>query len=120
MPARSCALRSVHVECWWGPLVQWLRPIPLPGKNKPAGFANPWVGAVLKDSKRPNAAGVFLDFAMTPEGQEALNGEGGSASPLPNVKGTLDLAEYRILESKRFTQAVVDEWAKKFEQYFRK
>jgi iron(III) transport system substrate-binding protein len=106
---QTAVLRDLKQQ---GAPVAWTTP-------KPAGFANPWVGAVLKDARRPNAARVFLDFAMTPEGQEALNGDGGSASPLPGIKGTLDLSEYRILESKRFTQAVVDDWSKKFEQYFR-
>jgi iron(III) transport system substrate-binding protein len=87
---------------------------------KPAGFANPWVGAVLKSSRRPNAARLFVDFTLTPEGQSALNGKKSSASPIAGLEDTLDLSEYRILDSKKFTPAVVDAWAKKFDEYFRK
>ena len=48
-----------------------------------------------------------------------MNGNEDSASPLPNLKGTLDLAEYHLLDDEKYTIKVRDDWAKKFEQYFR-
>ena len=87
---------------------------------KPAGFANSWVGAVLKASKRPNAARVFLDFVLSPEGQQALNGEQASGSAIEGLQGTLNIAEFRVLQPERFTPSVREEWRKKFEDYFRK
>lgn len=84
------------------------------------GFANPWVGAALDSSRRPNAARVFLDFAMSPKGQTTLNGDESSASPLPDLPGTLDLTQFTILDQSRITAAVVQEWSGKFNQYFRR
>jgi iron(III) transport system substrate-binding protein len=87
---------------------------------KPAGFANSWVGAVLKTSKRPNSARVFLDFVLSPEGQQALNGGQASGSAIEGLQGTLNIAEFRVLQPERFTPSVREEWRKKFEDYFRK
>ena len=83
---------------------------------KPAGFANPWLAGALANSKRPNAARVFIDFTLSREGQQALNGN-DSASPMSGV-GNLDLSQFRKLEFEKFTPAVVEEWNKKFQQYF--
>jgi len=44
----------------------------------------------LSWSKHPNAARLFLDYAMSPEGQTDWNGAGESASPLPGIPGSLD------------------------------
>lgn len=96
-----------------GAPVAWTTP-------EPAGFANPWIGSVLKQSKRPEAARVFLDFAMSVEGQSALNGRQSAASPLPGAQDTLDLSKFRILDPKKYTADVIAEWAKKFDDYFRR
>jgi iron(III) transport system substrate-binding protein len=84
----------------------------------PKGFANSWVGAVLKVSKRPNAARVFLDFILSPEGQIALNGEQSSGSAIAGLEGTLDMSAYEILKPENFPTEVRNEWRKKFEEYF--
>jgi iron(III) transport system substrate-binding protein len=83
------------------------------------GYGNPWVGAVLDSAKRPNAARVFLDFTLCPDGQAALNGGEASASPLPGVPGTLDLSHFTILDPERINADVVNEWLVKFDHYFR-
>jgi iron(III) transport system substrate-binding protein len=87
---------------------------------KPYGFANPWVAAVLSHSKRPNAARLFVDFTLTPEGQTALCGENSCASVLPGLPGTFNLADYKLLEAEKYPAAVVDEWRRKFDAIFRK
>ena len=48
-----------------------------------------FTSAVLKNAKRPDAALVLTDFMLTPEGQEAMNGDGYAASVLPNIPGTI-------------------------------
>ena len=47
--------------------------------------------AAMTQSRRPNAALVFVDFLMSAEGQTAWHGKGESASPRPNIKGSLPL-----------------------------
>lgn len=95
-----------------GAPVAWATP-------EPFGFANPWNAAVMSSSKRPNAARVFVDFAISKEGQEAFNGD-DSASPRPDVKGEVDLAKYKVLRSEDFPKETRDAWQKKFEEYFRR
>ena len=48
-----------------------------------------FTAGVLDNAKRPDAALLFTDFLMTPEGQEALNGNGFAASVLPDIPGTI-------------------------------
>lgn len=66
--------------------------------------------AALKNAHRPNAAVVFTDFLLSPEGQEALNGEGRGGAILPNIPGTVDMSEYTMLEGDKFTPDVTAEW----------
>lgn len=82
-------------------------------------YANPQAGAVLASSKRPNAALVFMDFAMSPEGQLALNGNQLGASALPGLEGTLPLENFRILEPSKYPPEVREEWQAKFEKFWR-
>jgi iron(III) transport system substrate-binding protein len=82
-------------------------------------FAISWAGAVLNSSKRPNAARVFLDFVLTPDGQKALNGDGDGASALPNIEGTLDISGFRVLQPQKFPKDVRDKWRDEFERIFR-
>lgn len=53
------------------------------------GFALMWGGAAFAHSKRPNAARVFMDFIMSPAGQEAINGDGLGTAGRDNVPGAL-------------------------------
>lgn len=81
-------------------------------------FGIVWAAGALATARRPNAARLFMDFLMTPEGQVALNGDGDGASPL-GVPGTLDMSNYVLLDSARYTQQARDEWRRKFVQIFR-
>lgn len=82
-------------------------------------FAISWAGAILNSTKRPNAARVFMDFILTPEGQSALNGEGDGASALPNIPGALDISKFRVLQPNKFPKDVRDKWRAEFERIFR-
>lgn len=86
---------------------------------KPSGFANTWAAGVIRTSKRPDAARVFLDYMMSPEGQAALNGGEASASPLPGIPGALDLSDFAIMDPNKYTPEVREEWTRKFQAYFR-
>lgn len=83
------------------------------------GFAIPWGAAALKNSKRPEAARVFLDFIMSPEGQKALNGNGNAASALSGIEGAFDISGFRVMEPEKITQEVRDQWKAKFDRNFR-
>jgi iron(III) transport system substrate-binding protein len=82
-------------------------------------YANPQAAAALASSKRPNAALLFLDFAMSPEGQAAMNGNGLGASAIPGLEGTLQLQNFRILDPNKYPPDVRDQWQAKFEQFWR-
>jgi iron(III) transport system substrate-binding protein len=77
-----------------------------------------WAAGALATSRRQNAARLFMDFVMTPEGQLALNGDGDGASPL-GVPGTLDMSDYVVFEAARFDQQAREDWRRKFNQLFR-
>ncbi|RYE39281.1 MAG: extracellular solute-binding protein, partial [Hyphomicrobiales bacterium] len=69
--------------------------VELKAKNAPVDWVIPpktWAVSapvtMLKKSERPNAARVFVDFMLSPEGQAAFNGKGYGASAVPNVPGT--------------------------------
>lgn len=84
------------------------------------GYAIMWGAAALEVSKRPNAARVFLDFVMSEEGQEAINGDGFGASGREGVKGALDLSEgWSFFDSAPYTPEVMNESQAKFDKYFR-
>ncbi len=94
-------------------------------KGAPIDFAMPSPGmgykfglAVLGWGKRRNAALVFMDYVMSPDGQAAWHGNGTSASPLPGVPGGLPInavtpwnpADYPADVTKRYT----DRWNRIF------
>jgi iron(III) transport system substrate-binding protein len=77
-----------------------------------------YLAGALNTTSRPDAARVFLDFLMSPEGQEAVNGNDYGGSPLENIPGTVDTSGMTILDDSTFGPAKVDEWSKKFDQLF--
>jgi len=62
--------------------------------NPAYGFS--YGGAVVSWAKNPNAALVAMDFLMSPRGQQAIVGNEESASPLPNIPGSLDMRKYNM------------------------
>lgn len=77
-----------------------------------------WGGALLGWGKRPNASYVFMDYLMSPRGQAAWNGRGDSASPLPNVKGSLDAKSIDPFEPAKYTPDVVKAYTEKWNRLF--
>lgn len=92
---------------------------PIKASYPKPGFAIPWSVAALKNSKRPEAARLFVDFVMSPEGQTALNGDGNAASPLKGIQGAYDISDFKVLQPEKFTQKVRDDWKVKFDKMFR-
>lgn len=49
--------------------------------------------AIAAHAPDPNAARLFVNFLMTPEGQEALNGQSGVSSILTGIQGSVPLPD---------------------------
>jgi iron(III) transport system substrate-binding protein len=99
----------------------------LQGQGAPIDFTipdqtwvNPYIAAVLQKSERKNAANVFMNFLMSPEGQAAFNGNEYGSSALPNIAGTLNLSgkEVTYLDPTVTTQDKVAEWQAKYKEIF--
>lgn len=78
---------------------------------------------VLKDAPHPNAARVFMDFMMSQEGQQELNGNGKgfSFAPGAKVEGGLDIDINRI-EKIDYTKTDADllkRWQARVDQLLR-
>lgn len=85
------------------------------------GYAMEFGMAVLKNASSPNAAAVFADFAMSPEGQAAVNGDGfGDSVGLDDVPGALDLEGFAMMDSSKYTPDALTEWDLKLERYYQK
>lgn len=82
-------------------------------------FANPQIAGALAHSKRPNAARVFMDFSLSPEGQKAINDRDRSASAIAGLEGTIDLSRFQILDPAKYTPEVRAQWNTVFERYLR-
>jgi len=69
-------------------------------------------------AKQPNGALVLLDFLMSPVGQQCWHGSGESASPLPDIKGALDIKSMEPWKYSDFSEdderKLTDTWNKLF------
>ena len=96
VPAAQSVAAGEHVIAALGlpssakPMIQQGAPIDYVVPNPAFGVEYPI--AAGKWSKRPNAALVLLDFLMSRAGQTAWHGQGETASPLPNIAGSLAAA----------------------------
>lgn len=84
------------------------------------GFGTRYVGMALGWSKRPNAAQVFMNYAMSRRGQTAWTGNGDGASALPNIPGSLDGRSLVLYDPAPYTPEVVKAQIAKWNQMFRK
>ena len=88
--------------------------VPTPGISISYGLS------ALAWSKRPNAARVLADFAMSPAGQAAWHGVGESASPLPGIPGSLDVSAISLWDPEAFPADVVNAYATRFNAIFKR
>jgi iron(III) transport system substrate-binding protein len=76
-------------------------------------------GGIMGWSKRPNAAQVFVNYAMTPRGQTAWVGPlGGTASPLPNIPNSLDPKTINPYDPAQYPPEVVKTLTEKYNRIF--
>ena len=83
-------------------------------------FSIRWPMGALGWSKRPNAALLLADFLMSPKGQAAWNGGGESASPLPNIPGSLDNRTLSPVDLVPYTDALVKTQTARWNAIFKK
>jgi len=86
--------------------------------NPAFGFA--YVGGAVEWSKRPNAAKVFMDYLMSARAQTLWHGQGDSASPLPNIPGSLNAKSIRTYDPAPYTPEVVKGFTARWTGMFKK
>lgn len=98
------------------PLMQLGAPIDYIVPNPAFGIE--WALSVLGWARRPNAALVFADYLMSLNAQTAWHGAGGSASPLPGIKGSLDASTINAYNAAAYPPDLVksyrDRWTRIF------
>jgi iron(III) transport system substrate-binding protein len=94
--------------------------LPLRVVNPTPAFGFAFVGGIVKWAKRPNAAQVFMDYLMSVRGQTVWNGQGDSASPLPNIPGSLDPKAIAPFDPIPYTADVVKNYTVKWNALFGK
>lgn len=83
------------------------------------GYAFEFGMAALGNARHPNAAVVFTDFAMSLEGQTAINGDQfGASQGLSDVPGTLDLSGSTMMDSSKYTPEKIEAWNLKLAEYY--
>jgi iron(III) transport system substrate-binding protein len=100
------------------PLIKQGAPIAIVVPN-PA-FGVQYTGAAHSWARRPNAAQVFMDYLMSPRGQAVWHGEGESASPLPNIAGSLNIKTINPYNAAPYTPEVVNAARAKWNALFKK
>lgn len=90
-------------------------------KGAPVDFVVPspalgveWMMAALGWSKRPNAALVLADYVLSRDGQGVWHSRGETASPLPNIPGSLDASGVSSYDPAIYTPEVV----RKYREYW--
>ncbi len=100
------------------PMVDKGAPFKMVIPNPAFGFR--YVGAILGWAKRPNAAQVFMNYVMSRDGQIAWSGSGDSASPLPNIPGSLNAETIEPYDASPYTKDVsnakIAAWNKVFKK----
>ena len=80
-------------------------------------------GMILTEAPHPNAARVLLDFLMSAEGQEILNGNKTGFTVAPGIKLVdpipVDLAKVSIIDYGTYRDADTRRWQNKVDQLFR-
>lgn len=83
-------------------------------------WATRYVSGVLGWAKRPNAALVLMDYLMSRRGQTTWNGNDDSASPLPNIPGSLNVTLVPAFDPAQWPPERVSAYRAKWTGIFRK
>jgi ABC-type Fe3+ transport system substrate-binding protein len=78
-------------------------------------FALPWGAAIVSNSRRPNAAMVFMDFMTSLDGQKTITGNGTHGVSALDFPQSVALDQLKLLDFARFTPDVIEGWSKKVE-----
>lgn len=104
---------------------------PLKAKGAPIEWIVPNSGTfllqryalVLKVAPHPAAAMVLLDYAMSAEGQDIINGNRQGVTVAPGVKLAtelkVDLKKVAVVDQTKFGDETVTKWTQKFNQLYR-
>jgi len=80
------------------------------------GYGIEYVSAALENARHPNAAVVFMDFMLSVDGQESLNGDGYGVPARDGVEGALDPAGWTWQDSEKLTPDVLADWERKLDR----
>lgn len=92
---------------------------PLEYKYPDPGYAIGFSIGALENARQPNAAVVFADFAMSAEGQQALNGDEYGIATRPDVSGSIEPEGWDLLVASDFPADLIAEWNERIAEYFR-
>lgn len=116
---QSLAAGEFMVSAWAVPPVT----LPLIEKGAPLKVVVPkpglgirFGGAILKRSKRPNAALVLMDYLTSLRGQTAWSSKTGTASVLPGVPDVPDAKAINALDDAPYTDSVMKAFMEKWNQ----
>jgi iron(III) transport system substrate-binding protein len=99
-----------------GPLIQDGAPIKVAVPKQILGVQ--YGGGILASSRRPNAAQILMDYLISMQGQIMWSGRGESASPLPNVPGSIDPNSITPYDEAGYTPEVMRRFREHFNQMF--
>lgn len=99
------------------PLVKTGAPVKIVYPNP--GFGNAYVGAIVNWAGHPNAAQVLMNYMMSARGQAVWNGNGDSASPLPNIPNSLDANTLQRVDLSKFPPEVVKPFTARWNKLFK-
>lgn len=99
------------------PLVQSGAPVKIVYPKPGFGFG--YGAGIVSWAGNPNAAKVFMNFMMGPRGQQAWNGNNDSASPLPNIPGSLDSSALQLADLSKFPPQVAKPFTARWNKLFK-
>ena len=99
------------------PLVQSGAPVKIVYPKPGFGFG--YGAGIVNWAGHPNAAQVFMNFMMGPRGQQAWNGNNDSASPLPNIPGSLDAGALQLADLSKYPPQVAKPFTARWNKLFK-
>lgn len=98
------------------PLVEKGAAIKLASPTDARAVGGSFAAQILKNSKNASAAQLLVDWLVSPEGQQALNGDGLGMPNSPKVTGGLADKDFIVLDTKVYTtekvKGINGEWRK--------
>lgn len=82
------------------------------------GWASPFIAGVLAKSPRRDDAQVVMNYLLSPEGQQAFNGDDDAGSAIKGLPGTLDVSNMVVLSVANMPPAEVKVWGGRLREIF--